>query len=89
MGSPFGLGVGLIFLYQSVAADEKEDGHAVVAQEGKEMDKQVAIEREKLVEKLHGARRVELILVLLHGKAQEMTIVVQDNAENGNAPQCR
>ena len=53
------------------------------------MDKQVAIEREKLVEKLHGARRIELILVLLHGKAQEMTIVVQDNAENGNAAQCR
>ena len=80
---------GFIFLYQSVATDEKEYGYAIVAQEGEEMDEQVAVEGEELVEKLHRARWVELILVFLYGEAKEMAIIVQDDSEYGNAAQCR
>jgi hypothetical protein len=70
--------VGLIFLHQSVAADEKEDGYAIVAKKREEMDEQVAVEREELVEELHGPPRIELVLVFLHGKTEEVAIVVQD-----------
>jgi hypothetical protein len=80
VGFPFGLGLGLIFLYQPISADEKEYGYAIVAKKREEMDEQVAVEREELVEELQGPPSIELVLVFLHGKTEEVAIVVQDNS---------
>jgi hypothetical protein len=72
------LGLGLIFLYQPISADEKEDRYAIVAKKREEMDEQVAVEGKELVEELHGPPGIELVLVFLHGKTEEVAIVVQD-----------
>jgi hypothetical protein len=42
------------------------------------MNEQVAVEGKELVEELHGPLSIELVLVFLHGKTEEVAIVVQD-----------
>ena len=42
----------------------------------------------EIVGKLLAARHIELVFVLPDGKPQPVTIVVEHDAENGNATEC-
>ena len=58
-----------------------------MTKERKQMDKQIVIKGSQHFPKLLGTLGIELIFILFDGKAQEMAIVVQHDAKNGNTAQ--
>ena len=76
---------GFILLDQSVAADEEEHGHTVVTEEREDVDEKVAVDAHQFLQQLAWLLCREGILVLLHGKLQEVAVVVQDDAQDGQA----
>ena len=72
----------LILHHKTEAADEEEERHSVVAEEREDVHEEVVVERAQSVEQLHRFAAIERVFVFLHGKAEEMTIVVQYDSEN-------
>ena len=77
----------LVLAHQSVSAEEEEDGHAIVAKEREQVDRQTAIRvAEHLMEDIHVVLVVG-VLVLLDNRPEPVAVVVQDYAQDGQAPQ--
>ena len=77
----------LIFQYQSVCTQEKEDWHSVMSKEGYEMEWQVEVGIDHhLVEPIHVVLEI-LVFVFLDDGTKPVAIVVEENADDGKPSQ--
>ena len=80
----FLLGTLLILHYQSEPTDKQEDWHAIMPKEREDMDEEVLVERHQFLHHLLRTCPVKGILILLDSKPQEMTVVMEDDAQDGH-----
>ena len=59
-----------------------------MAEEREQMDRQIPVGRHNSLNELRTLRYSERVLVLLHGKAKPMAIVVKENPYDGESTQC-
>ena len=75
----------VILLEKAVSAEEKEHGHAVMAEERQQVHGQLRIRMHQSVVHARYVFGVKGVLVLLNYRAKPMAIVVQKNANDGQA----
>lgn len=76
----------LIFHRQSIGAQKEEYRHAIVAEEGDQMHGKPCVGASQcMAQSLHMASE-ELVLVLFHRRAKPMAVVVEEDAEDRQAP---
>ena len=76
---------GLVFPYQSESAQEKENGHAVMAEIREKMQGKELIRMSHHVPEIIIVVAMKLVLVLLHNLAYEVAIIVEHDGQDGDA----
>ena len=80
-----GLGVEFVFPDQTVAAEEEEHGHAVVAEEGKEIHRQVLVWTGEGLPQTVTTLGEELVFVLFGNALDVVAVVVEHYGKDGDA----
>ena len=79
------VGSGLVFPDQAVAAEEEEHGHAVVAEEGKEIHRQELVGTGDGLPQTVTTLGKELVFVLFRNALDVVAVVVEHDGKNGDA----
>ena len=78
----------LVFHHQPVGTQEEEHGHAVVAEERQQVERQVPVGRRQDATQSAGVVLVEEVFVFANDARQPVAVVMQHDAQDGHTAQC-
>ena len=78
----------LVLHHQPVGTQEEEHGHAVVAEERQQVERQVPVGRRQDATQSAGVVLVEEVFVFANDARQPVAVVMQHDAQDGHTAQC-